>query len=140
MKDYPRSARLSTQIQQELSGLLREGVLRDPRVHDVILTVTAVEVSRDLSSARVLVSWLGDDAKLKDAVKALNHSAGKLRHELGLRLRVRYVPTLHFAADVALREGDRLQALIRQAVASDRHEAKADPDAPAVAPRDDRQD
>jgi ribosome-binding factor A len=120
MKEYPRAARLNTQIQEELSDLLRQGILRDPRLRDMLLTVTSVEVGRDLGSAHVLVSWLGDDAKLADAVKALNHAAGKLRHELGERLRIRYVPTLHFAPDVALREGDRVQALIREAVAKDR--------------------
>ena len=119
MKDYPRAARINTRIQQELSDLLREGVLRDPRLHDAMLTVTAVDVSQDLSSAHVLVSWLGDDAGLNERVKALNHAAGKLRHELGERMRMRYVPVLRFAADRALREGDRISALIRDAVAAD---------------------
>lgn len=120
MKEYPRAARLNQQLQQELSSLLRAGLLRDPRLHDMILTVTKVDCSQDLSSARILVSWLGDDARLADAVKALNRAAGKLRHELGERLRMRYVPTLHFYADSALREADRLQALIRKVVADDR--------------------
>ena len=128
MKEYPRAARLNTQLQHELSALLREGVLRDPRLHDRILTVTAVEVGRDLSSAQVLVSWLGDDEGLNEAVKVLNRAAGKLRHEIGERLRMRYVPTLHFAADRALREGDRVQALIRKAVAEDRAAASGKPD------------
>lgn len=119
MKEYPRSARLNTQLQHELSSLLREGILRDPRLHDRILTVTAVEVGRDLSSAQVLVSWLGDDEALDEAVKVLNRAAGKIRHEIGERLRMRYVPTLHFVVDKALREGDRVQALIRKAVAED---------------------
>lgn len=120
MKEYPRSARLNTQLQHELSSLLREGILRDPRLHDRILTVTAVEVGRDLSSAQVLVSWLGDDEALDEAVKVLNRAAGKIRHEIGERLRMRYVPTLHFVVDKALREGDRVQALIRKAVAEDK--------------------
>jgi ribosome-binding factor A len=124
MKEYPRSARLNTQLQHELSALLREGILRDPRLHDRVLTVTSVEVGRDLSSAQVLVSWLGDDASLDEAVKVLNRAAGKVRHELGERLRMRYVPTLHFSADRALREGDRVQALIREAVRKDQASAE----------------
>ena len=125
MKDFPRAARVNTQLQHELSALLREGVLRDPRLQGVILTVTAVEVGRDLSSARVLVSWLGEDAGLDECVKALNRASGKLRHELGERLTMRYVPTLHFAADRALREGDRVQALISQAIRQDQEAAQA---------------
>jgi ribosome-binding factor A len=120
MKEYPRSARLNTQLQHELSALLREGILRDPRLHDRILTVTAVETGRDLSSAQVLVSWLGDDAALDEAVKVLNRASGKIRHEIGERLRMRYVPTLHFVVDKGLREGDRVHALIRKAVADDK--------------------
>ncbi len=125
MKEYPRSARLNTQLQHELSTLLREGILRDPRLHDRILTITAVEVGRDLSSAQVLVSWLGDDEGLEEAVKVLNRASGKVRHEIGERLRMRYVPTLHFVVDKALREGDRVQALIRKAVAEDQAAAEA---------------
>jgi ribosome-binding factor A len=123
MKEYPRSARLNTQLQHELSDLLRSGLLHDPRLFGAILTVSAVEVSQDLSSARVRISLLDDDGRLADCVEALNHAAGKLRHELGLRLRMRYVPSLRFVADTALREGDRIGTLIRKAVKQDRQHA-----------------
>jgi ribosome-binding factor A len=141
MKDYPRAARLNTQLQHELSDLLRSGILRDPRLHDAVLTVTAVEVSHDLSAALVLVSWLGNDEGLAACVKILNHAAGKLRHELGERLRMRYVPVLRFAPDRALREGDRISALIRDAVAKDASHAAppaADDDADPAATRSGR--
>ncbi|MDI3258851.1 MAG: 30S ribosome-binding factor RbfA, partial [Sinobacteraceae bacterium] len=118
-----RSARLNTQLQQELSALLRQDVLRDPRLYQAILTITAVEVSPDLGNARVRVSWLGEDRRLEECVAALNHATGKLRHELGLRLRLRHVPTLRFVADTALREGDRIGGLIRAAVQEDRQHA-----------------
>ncbi|MBX6420235.1 MAG: 30S ribosome-binding factor RbfA [Nevskia sp.] len=123
MKDYPRSARLNAQLQQELSALLRADVLRDPRLYQAVLTVTAVEVSADLGSARVRVSWLGEDRRLEECVATLNHAAGKLRHELGLRLHLRHVPTLRFVADTALREGDRIGGLIRAAIQEDHRHA-----------------
>jgi ribosome-binding factor A len=135
VKEYPRAARINTQLQQELSDLLRSGVLRDPRLHDAVLTVTAVEVAQDLGSARVFVSWFGDDEGLEECVRALNRAAGKLRHELGERLRIRYVPTLHFAADRALREGDRISALINKAVADDARAAEEAAAATARKPR-----
>lgn len=115
-KDYPRSARLGAQIHLELGPLLRE--LTDPRIAKV--NVTAVEVTQDMRHANVLVSMLDDDEPLKAAVKALNGAAGRLHRALVARLHIRYVPALHFQGDWALREGDRVQALIRQAVASDR--------------------
>lgn len=116
MKEYPRKLRLNTQLQSELALLIRDE-LSDPRVAGV--TVTKVDVSPDLRNARVHVSLLGGDEQLGEALKGLNHAAGKLRHALGERLRLRYVPQLHFAADLALREGDRISALIRAAVRSD---------------------
>lgn len=116
MKEYPRKVRVGTQLQAELAVLIRDQ-LADPRVRGV--TVTSVTVAADLRNARVSVSLLGDDQQLKEAVKGLNHAAGKLRHELGERLSLRSVPALHFSPDLALREGDRISALIRNAIADD---------------------
>ncbi|NKF22642.1 30S ribosome-binding factor RbfA [Solimonas marina] len=116
MKEYPRKLRINTQLQGELAMLIR-GELSDPRVAGV--TVTKVDVSPDLRNARVSVSLLGSDEQLKDALKGLRQATGKLRHELGRRLSLRYVPQLNFAADVAMREGDRISALIRDAVRDD---------------------
>ncbi|MFT4046063.1 MAG: 30S ribosome-binding factor RbfA [Solimonas sp.] len=118
MKEYPRKLRLNTQLQGELAALIRDE-LSDPRVAGI--TVTGVDVSPDLRSARITVSLLGPDQQLKDAIKGLTRASGKLRHELGERLSLRYVPQLYFTADVALREGDRISALIRDAVRSDDH-------------------
>jgi ribosome-binding factor A len=119
-KEFPRAARLNAQLQQELSELLRGGVLHDPRLQGVDLTVTAVDVVRDLSHAHVLVSSLGESEPLEEAVRGLNRAAGKLRHELGRRLRMRYVPELSFRADVGLREADHVNRLLRQALDQDR--------------------
>ena len=83
------------------------------------MTVTSVDVSPDLRNARVLVSLLGDDKQLAGAVEGLQHAAGRLRGALGKRLSLRYVPQLRFVPDVGLREGDRLNALIRDAVRRD---------------------
>lgn len=116
-REYPRKLRLNVQLQRELTALIRED-LTDPRVAGV--TVTTADISPDLRQARVTVSVLGSDEQLKEAVRALNHAAGKLRHGLGLRLRLRCVPQLHFSADLALREGDRIAQIIRKAVAEDR--------------------
>lgn len=82
--------------------------------------MTAADVSPDLRHAKILISVLGSDEQLSNAVRGLNHAAGKLRHGLGVRLKLRYTPELHFAADLALREGDRISSLINQAVKSDR--------------------
>lgn len=115
-KEYSRTLRINSQLQRELSELIRDE-LTDPRIGK--LTVTEVIVAADVRNAKVMISQLGSDEELKQAVKALNGAAGRLRHLLVDRLRIRHVPTLHFSADMALREADRVGGLIRAAVASD---------------------
>lgn len=116
MKEYPRKLRLNTQLQRELAGLIRES-LTDPRVAGVSLT--HVDVSPDLRNATVLVSVLGTDAELDAAIRALGGAVPLLRKQLGARLRMRYVPQLHFRGDTQLRKADRLSQLIREAVSAD---------------------
>jgi ribosome-binding factor A len=116
MKEFPRKLRINTQLQRELAALIA-GTLTDPRVAGV--SITHVDVSPDLRNATVLVSSLGTDAELAAAAKALGGAVPLLRKGLGARLRMRYVPQLHFRPDTQVRQADRLTRLIRDAVASD---------------------
>lgn len=129
-KEFSRKLRLNVQVQQVIADRLR--LLRDPRIAGV--TVTEADVAPDLRQARIRVSVMGDDAALADAVRALNRAAGKLRHEVGRALALRYLPQLRFEADTALRAGDRIGALIRQVVKEDadhaRERGEPDPDYP----------
>lgn len=122
-KEFARTSRINQQLQDVLSGLIRD--LRDPRIGSI--TVTDVDVAPDMRSAKVRVSHFGDDATLAEAVKGLNHARGFLRRALGRELALRFVPELRFEADRALREGDRINALIRQARATDRPTVDAPP-------------
>lgn len=114
-REYPRSSRVAEQLQRELSRLITSE-LQDPRLRGV--TVTAVDVSRDLANARVYITVLGSD-DAREALEALRHAAGKLRQVLGKALRMRYIPQLRFEQDQALIEGSRISALINKAVADD---------------------
>jgi ribosome-binding factor A len=120
-REYPRKLRVNNQLQADLAQLIRVE-LSDPRVAGV--TVTGVDVTPDMREAKVTVSLIGSDEQLKEAVAGLNHAAGKLRHGLGQRVRLRIVPSLRFVPDTALREGDRVSGLIREAVAADRRHAE----------------
>lgn len=116
-KDYPRSYRVADQIQRELAGLIRTEV-KDPRVPSTI-TVAGVELTRDLSSAKVFVSMfdIENDAETREqAVVALNKAAGFLRRQLGKKMRLRIVPTLSFRYDVVQENASRISSLIDQAV------------------------
>jgi ribosome-binding factor A len=118
-RDFPRTRRVGEQMQRELSALIRQEV-KDPRVG--MVTVSAVEVTRDLAHAKVFITVLGD-AETRDAsLAALNKAAGFLRHELGQRMLTRTVPQLRFVYDESIERGSRLSALIDTAVKSDRHD------------------
>jgi ribosome-binding factor A len=112
-----RARRVGDEIQRELAEILRDG-LKDPRVGRV--TITAVEVSADLSHAKVFITHLAGREHADEAVRALQHTAGFLRSELGHRMKLYSVPQLHFAYDDSIESGLRLSQLIDEAVASDR--------------------
>ena len=112
-----RSARIGDEIQRELAQLLREEV-KDPRVGKV--TITHVEVTPDLSHAKVLVTDLAGREHAAETVAALGRTAGFLRSELANRLSLYTVPQLTFVYDDSIESGLALSRLIDQAVAEDR--------------------
>lgn len=113
-KDVPRRLRVNGQIQRELTQLISEGY-PDPRLR--LLTFTEVDCSRDLKSARVYVSRMGLDTS--EALAALKEMGPRLRGELGRRLRMRYAPELRFVDDTTPDSADRIDRLIRDAIADD---------------------
>jgi ribosome-binding factor A len=118
-QEYSRTQRVADQIQRELAGLIQREV-KDPRVG--MATVSAVEVSRDLSHAKVFVTILNggeDKDEIRESIKALNNASGFLRSQLGQRMKLRIVPTLRFHFDDSLSRGNYLSNLIDQARASD---------------------
>ena len=109
---FKRSDRVSELIQRELGMLISEE-LRDPRI--VFPTVTGVELTGDLRSAKVFVSVLGDDEVARGTVAALREATPFIRHRLGDRVELRYVPTLEFVADRSAARATRISALLREA-------------------------
>lgn len=122
-REFSRSRRVGEQIQRELAALVRAEI-QDPRLG--LISISAVEVSRDLAHAKVYFSTLGDNEAADQALKVLNGAAPYLRHLLGQRVVMRSVPQLHFHQDHSLEEGARMSALIDQAVKHDRHETDSD--------------
>jgi len=106
-----RTARVSSQILQDLSEII-ERELKDPRVG--MITLTSVQMTQDLHSARVYFSRLGTTAEREDSKCALDHAAGFLRRELGRRLRLRYVPELRFFIDDTLDVAERISKLLER--------------------------
>ncbi len=121
-----RIERFNEQLKREITVLVREEV-RDPRIG--MATVTAVEVSRDFSVARVYVSIMGDEAAKGESLEGLRAAAPFIRTELGRRLRVRRVPELRFELDRSLEYAMKIERLL--------HEALPERDAAEPAPDDD---
>ena len=111
-----RGERVNHTIQREL-GVLIEG-LNDPRLSPVI-SVTAVEVNRDLSVAKVYVSVLGTDMERSDAIDGLRSAANRLRMEVSKRIVIRTMPKLSFFSDDTLQTGADIDQLIDRVIAQD---------------------
>ncbi|HHH45712.1 MAG TPA: 30S ribosome-binding factor RbfA [Thiotrichales bacterium] len=112
-RDYPRTRRVAELLQRELSALIRDR-LKDPEVG--MVTISDVEVSRDLAHARVYFTLLGGEAERERTREALQRAAGFLRRELGRELHLRTIPQLRFIYDDTMDRGNRVSALIDQAL------------------------
>lgn len=115
-RDVPRTVRVGEQIRRVLAELLRDEV-KDPRIG--MVTIGDVEVSRDLTHARVYFAIYGDEETVRNCKAGLDSAAGFLRGELGRRMKIRAVPNLRFVHDDTQQKGDRVTALIDRALQGD---------------------
>jgi len=106
-----RVGRVGEQIKKELTQIIQTGV-KDPRIG--FLTVTGVDVTNDLSQAKVYLSVLGSDEEKSNTVKALTKATGYIRSELGKRVRLRIVPELLFKLDASVDYGSRIETLLQE--------------------------
>ena len=116
-REFSRTLRVGEQIRRELAELIRNEV-KDPRVG--MVTISDVEVTKDLAHAKVFFSVLGSESDVAASAEGLHRAAGFLRRELGKVMRLRVVPELRFVYDDTQERGTRLSALIDQAVREDR--------------------
>ena len=100
---------INEEIQKELSSLLRS--VKDPRVQDVMISITRVETTPDLRYTKVYVSFLQED-KAAEAMKGLKSAAGFLRRQLGSNLRLRYAPEIVWELDDSITYGAKMLNLI----------------------------
>lgn len=104
-----RIAIINEEIQKELSALLR--TVKDPRIQDVMISITRVETTPDLRYTKVFVSFLQED-KAKEAMAGLKSAAGFLRRQLGGNLRLRYSPEIVWVQDDSITYGAKMLKLI----------------------------
>jgi ribosome-binding factor A len=110
-----RLARIEGEMQRVLSTLVAREV-RDPRVGNI--TLTAVSVAPDLSTARIWFVPFGDKHTPEEVGEGLARASGFLRGELGRALQLRHAPKLEFIYDQQIEHADKLTRLIDGAVKS----------------------
>ena len=112
-REFSRNQRLGNQVLRTLSELLRFET-KDPRLQNVSLT--AVDLTRDLSVAKVYFSLMDPDADPARVAEGLEAASGFLRRKLGSSIKIRHVPELRFAHDDSAAEAVRIGRLIDVAI------------------------
>ena len=108
-----RHERVGEEIAHEINAMLA-GELKDPRLEGNV-SVSEVRVQPDMKHARIFVSVRSNDPKEQSgAIKALEHAAGFIRHELVERLQLRRLPDLHFTLDLSEESAERIEKLLKE--------------------------
>jgi ribosome-binding factor A len=123
-----RLDRVNQLIREEISYLLQRE-LKDPGLGFV--TVTEVDVAKDLRSGKVYVSVLGSEAEWQASLLALQRARGFIRNWLAPRLRMRAVPELLFLPDRSMVHAAKIQAVLERLRAEERPEPPEEPGTPA---------
>ncbi|MCL1124710.1 30S ribosome-binding factor RbfA [Shewanella surugensis] len=125
-REFSRTRRIAQQLQQELAQVLQRD-MKDPRIG--MVTVNDVDVSRDLSYAKVYVTFFEEDEKrVQEKLAALETAAGYVRSLVAGRMKLRVMPELRFIYDASLVEGMRMSNLVSRVISDD--EAKQQKQAP----------
>ena len=109
MANY-RRGRINDEVQRELAGILRE--VKDPRVKDAFVSITAVDVTPDLKFAKVYYSALRGDAK--ELAKGLRAASGFMRSQIAQRLNLRITPDLNFVKDGSIEHGAKIAKFLEE--------------------------
>ena len=110
--DNRRHDRVAEAIREEVARFLADGV-KDPRVRGLV-TVTGVDVTRDLRHARVFVSVMGEEAERAETFTGLGAVASHLRGHIGRTLRLRAAPEIEFKHDASVAHAARIETLLEQ--------------------------
>lgn len=115
--DSRRPDRVAAAIREEIATFLAEGA-KDPRLRGLV-TITAVDVTRDLRHAKVFVSIMGTDEEKRSTMDGLASLASHLRSRLGRSLRLRVAPEIEFRDDPSVARAARIETLLSQLKSGD---------------------
>ena len=104
-----RINKINEEVRRELSAVLRE--VKDSRI-PMMTSVVAVNVTNDLSYAKVNVSVMGDNEVQKKALEGLKSASGFIRREIGHRLSLRHTPEMVFELDHSIEHGAHINEML----------------------------
>ena len=124
-REFKRSDRVAQELQKEIALILQREV-KDPRIG--MVTVSDVEVSRDLAYAKIFVTFLfdNDQSAIEQGMKGLEKASPYIRSLVGKAMRLRIVPELRFIYDQSLVEGMRMSNLVSNVIKNDEAKHKED--------------
>ena len=102
-----RIERLNVQLRDEIAKLILHGDIKDYRVSEH-LTINRVEVTQDLSYAKVYVSTFLSDEQLEKGVEGLSSAAGFIQSQIAAKMRIRKFPRMTFVVDSAMKDGFKM--------------------------------
>ena len=130
MPQHQRSDRVAAAIREEVANFLAEGV-KDPRV-TALVTVTGVEMTRDLRHAKIFVSIMGEDSQRASTIEGLQSVQGFLRSRLARSLSLRVAPEVQFVMDESVARAARIETLLNQIRTTPTGESAGDDGEPAA--------
>lgn len=113
-----RIKRVESLIREEISNMIMKGVIKNPSVNTLI-SISKVNVSKDLSHAKIFISSFESRAKALKAVSGLNRAAGFIQGKLGKKLHMRTIPKLDFRYDDSIEQGFEVNKIIDEVVTKD---------------------
>jgi len=108
-----RNNRISGEMKKEIADIIQNQI-KDPRLGFV--SIVGIEVSRDLATAKVFISHLGNEESLVETMKALESASGFIRRELSHRCKTRTVPELCFYADHSIEYGMKINKMLTEVI------------------------
>lgn len=117
-----RADRVSEEMRKHISVILRDEI-RDPRI-PLLVSVTEVKISRDLSHANVYISAYGTPKEKDECFKALKGATSFIRREVTQRMSLRISPELIFLRDDTIENGMRISKLIDDAIKTDKEKSE----------------
>jgi ribosome-binding factor A len=115
-----RSGRINEEMKKEISSIIQNDI-KDPRI-SAMVSVTQVEVTKDLGYATVYVSLFGSDESIKETMAALKSSARFIRKEVGQRIKLRVTPEILIVEDKSIKQGMHIEDLLHKIKEQEHHD------------------